>query len=104
MVQCHDVLTSFIERKFLQREANKVILIFLISVFVPHRASFGEVSRRIWCTLVTGRRTASSTKSPGIAASTVGYRSAWKLGCLRSVSIKLISATMPRYLRASTSK
>lgn len=59
-----------------------------LSVFIPlsSRASFGGASRRTWCTRVTGRRTASSTRSPGTAASTAGCRNAWKWACPRSVS------------------
>ncbi|XP_041029570.1 retinoic acid receptor alpha-A isoform X3 [Carcharodon carcharias] len=43
-----------------------------------------EVSKRTWCTHATGIRTASSTKSPEIDASTAGCRSAWKLACPRN--------------------
>ena len=60
------------------------------------RASFGEVSRRTWCTPAIGRRTASSTRSPATAASTAGCRSAWKWACPRSVStLRCYSTTLP---------
>lgn len=75
------------EASFLEKKSPRLLVSSCSPcVFLFCRDSFGEASRRTWCTLVTGRRTASSTKSPAIAASTVGYRSAWKLGCPRSVS------------------
>ncbi len=79
----------------LHQHLSSLLISSHLSVSPSHRASFGEASRRTWCTLVTGRRTASSTKSPATAASTVGCRSAWKSGCPRSVSIKTALPRMP---------
>lgn len=49
------------------------------------RVSSGEASRKTWFTLVTEKRTVSSTRLREIAASTADYRSVLKWACLKSL-------------------
>lgn len=52
-----------------------------------HRASFAAACRKTWFTPAIVTETASSTRSPGTAVSTVGCSGASLWACLRSVSV-----------------
>ncbi len=64
-----------------------IINIFSLLSCCLCRASSAAACRKTWCTPATETETASSTRSPGTAVSTVGSRGASLWGCPRSVSV-----------------